>query len=160
MAQLGASEQLDEVTAGLCRGQRDSMAMVQGDLAEYSVRGTPSQTLSTTPPRVKIPADLKPWFEARQRFRLSHASVQMARELGLNPRKFDSLADVRGAPWKLPLPAFIAECYYKAHGRREPEHVRSLEQVISDKLAKKAQRRERKALRAGGEGAGSSEVQP
>jgi hypothetical protein len=27
------------------------------------------------------------WVEARQRYHLSHAQVQMARELGLNPRK-------------------------------------------------------------------------
>jgi hypothetical protein len=40
-----------------------------------------------------IPSKLQPWFEARQRFRLSHAHIQMARELGLNPRKFGSLAN-------------------------------------------------------------------
>jgi hypothetical protein len=39
----------------------------------------------------RIPAKLKPWFEARKRFKLSHAHTQMARELGMNPRKFGSL---------------------------------------------------------------------
>ena len=29
-----------------------------------------------------IPSKLQPWFEARQRFRLGHAHIQMARELG------------------------------------------------------------------------------
>ena len=104
-------------------------------------------TVSTKPARPRIPANLQPWFEARQRFRLSHATVQMARELGLNPKKFGKLADTRDAPWKVPLPEFIAECYYKAHKRREPERVLSLEQFISDTEAKKAQRKERKALR-------------
>jgi len=51
-----------------------------------------------------IPISLRPWIEARQRFRLSHAHVQMARELGLNPKKFGMLAgsvanfDVGGFP--------------------------------------------------------------
>src|SRR6202022_786379 len=41
----------------------------------------------------RIPTKLKPWFEARRRFKLSHAHTQMARELGMNPRKLGSLAD-------------------------------------------------------------------
>jgi hypothetical protein len=94
-----------------------------------------------------IQANLAPWFEARQRFHLSHAVVQMARELGLNPKKFGSLADTRGSPWKAPLPEFIAHCYYKAYKRESPAVVRSLEQVIKDNAAKKEQQRERKVLR-------------
>jgi hypothetical protein len=99
------------------------------------------------PTRLRVPANLQPWFEARRRYGLSHATVQMARELGLNPKKFSKLADTRGSPWKTPLPEFIAQCYYKAHKRMEPEHVRSLEQLIKDNEAKKAQRKARKALR-------------
>ena len=72
----------------------------------------------------------------------------MARELGLNPKKFGSLADTRASPWKAPLADFIAHCYYKAHKRHSPEVVRSLEQVLSDNEDKKARRRERKAQRA------------
>ena len=72
----------------------------------------------------------------------------MARELGLNPKKFGSLADTKASPWKAPLPEFIAHCYYKAHKRHSPEVVRTLEQVIIDTENKKAQRRERKAQRA------------
>src|SRR5258708_12642257 len=77
----------------------------------------------------RIPTKLKPWFEARRRFKLSHAHTQMARELGMNPRKLGSLADGGQEPWKLPLPEFIVECYRKSFGRSEPEHVRSLEEV-------------------------------
>src|SRR3979411_183341 len=76
----------------------------------------------------RIPTKLKPWFEARRRFKLSHAHTQMARELGMNPRKLESLADGGQEPWKLPLPEFIVECYRKRFGRSEPEHVRSLEE--------------------------------
>ena len=101
--------------------------------------------MKTTPKT--IPPNLQPWLEARKRFNLSHATVQMARELGLNPKKFGSLADTKGSPWKAPLAEFIAECYYKAHKRRLPELVRSLEQLIKDHEDKKSQRRERKAQR-------------
>jgi len=95
----------------------------------------------------RIPTKLKPWFEARRRFKLSHAHTQMARELGMNPRKLGSLADGGQEPWKLPLPEFIVECYRKSFGRSEPEHVRSLEEVVQaekrrrkDKQARKAQK--------------------
>src|ERR1700738_1029010 len=49
----------------------------------------------------RIPTKLKPWFEARRRFKLSHAHTQMARELGMNPRKLGSLAGGGQEPWKL-----------------------------------------------------------
>jgi hypothetical protein len=58
----------------------------------------------------KIPKSLPPqaqaWTEARQRYHLSHAQVQMARELGLNPRKLGKIANHRQEPWKArgPLP--------------------------------------------------------
>ena len=107
-----------------------------------------------------IPQNLQPWFEARKRFNLSHATVQMARELGLNPKKFGSLADTKGSPWKAPLAEFIAECYYKAHKRRSPELVRSLEQIIKDNEDKKARRHERKAERAELERAVQTETTP
>jgi hypothetical protein len=77
-----------------------------------------------------IPAKLQPWFEARRRFKLSNAHIQMARELGMNPKKFGSLANEHQAPWKLPLPEFIVECYRKRFGRSEPAQVRSLEEKI------------------------------
>ena len=79
-----------------------------------------------------IPPNLQPWFDARRRYNLSHATVQMARELGLNPKKFGSLADTKASAWKASLPEFIAHCYYKAYKRHSPEVVRSLEQVIID----------------------------
>lgn len=81
----------------------------------------------------RIPPKLQPWFEARRRFNLSDAHIQMARELGLNPKKFGSLASVSQAPWKLPLPEFIAECYRKRFGRSQPAHVRSLEEIVAGK---------------------------
>jgi len=57
------------------------------------------------------------WTEACQRYHLSHAQVQMARELGLNPRKLDKIANHRQEPWKAPLPQFIEDLYLKKFGR-------------------------------------------
>jgi hypothetical protein len=34
----------------------------------------------------RIPPELQKWIDARKRFHLSHAQVQMTRELGMNPR--------------------------------------------------------------------------
>jgi hypothetical protein len=93
----------------------------------------------------RIPASLLPWFEARKRFKLSHAQTQMARELGMNPRKLGKLANDKQELWKLPLPEFIAKCYRKRFGRSEPEQVRSLEEMIK---ADERRRRERKARKA------------
>jgi len=93
----------------------------------------------------RIPTKLKPWFEARRRFKLSHAHTQMARELGMNPRKLGSLADGGQEPWKLPLPEFIVECYRKSFGRSEPEHVRSLEEVVQAEERRRKEKQARKA---------------
>jgi hypothetical protein len=93
----------------------------------------------------RIPTKLKPWFEARRRFKLSHAHTQMARELGMNPRKLGSLANGGQEPWKLPLPEFIVECYHKSFGRSEPEHVRSLEEVVQAEERRRKEKQARKA---------------
>lgn len=60
------------------------------------------------------------WIEARRRHRLSHAHVQMARELGLNPKKLGKIDNHRQEPWKLPLPEFIEHLYFKRFGGRGP----------------------------------------
>jgi len=89
----------------------------------------------------RVPKKLQPWLEARKRFKLSHAHIQMARELGMNPRKFGSLANERQEPWKLPLAEFIAECYQKRFGRSRPEHVRSLEEIAKDDARRRQKKR-------------------
>jgi hypothetical protein len=38
-----------------------------------------------------IPPDLQIWIDARRRHNLSHAHVQMARELGMNPKKMGKI---------------------------------------------------------------------
>jgi hypothetical protein len=79
---------------------------------------------------VKKPkARLDAWVEAQKRFHLSDLHIQMARELGLNPKKFGGLANHRQEPWKLPLPEFIAECYVKRFHRERPAKVVPLAEV-------------------------------
>jgi len=83
----------------------------------------------------------QPWVEARERFHLSHAHIQMARELGLNPRKFGGLANNRQEPWKAPLPVFIADLYRKRFGKDRPDDVRPLEDILADRKRKEAVRK-------------------
>ena len=84
--------------------------------------------------RVVVPEKFKPWIEARDKYRLSHVQVQMARELGMNPRKLGSIANHKQEQWKSPLPEFIEQCYVKRFGKSEPEDVRSIEKKLELKL--------------------------
>jgi hypothetical protein len=84
----------------------------------------------------RIPPGLQPWIDARRKFRLSHAQVQMARELGMNPKKLGKLDNHDQESWKLPLPEFIGELYYKRFSKRRPDVVRSIEETAALKLAK------------------------
>jgi hypothetical protein len=88
------------------------------------------------------------WIQARRRHRLSHAHVQMARELGLNPKKLGKIDNHRQEPWKVPLPDFIEHLYVKRFGRERPEVVLSTEEraqkVKNKEVARKAARRARR----------------
>jgi len=92
----------------------------------------------------KIPEKYQRWIDARKSFHLSHVHVQMARELGLNPKKFGSLANTNQEPWKLPLPDFIEELYFKHFKKRKPDDVRSIEHMVSDYNRKKEKRRDQR----------------
>jgi len=59
------------------------------------------------------------WIDARKRYGLSDAHIKMARELGLNPKKFGKIANHRQEPWKVPLPQFIEEIYFKRFGSKK-----------------------------------------
>ena len=92
----------------------------------------------------KLSPKLQDWVEARQRHRLSHAHVQMARELGMNPRKLGKLDNHDQEPWKMPLPEFIAHLYFRTFGRERPETVMSIEERAAAQRARKAARKEAK----------------
>jgi hypothetical protein len=85
-----------------------------------------------------IPPKLQPWLAACTKYRLTHAQVQMARELGMNPQKFGSLANHRHELWKVPLPEFIEECYRKRFGKSQPADPRSIEERVAAQATKKA----------------------
>jgi hypothetical protein len=101
----------------------------------------------------KLAQDIQDWVDARRRYRLSHAHVQMARELGMNPKKLGKLDNHDQEPWKAPLPQFIEHLYSKRFGRERPEIVTSIEERARAQNAKKAARKEtrRQARAAGGE---------
>jgi hypothetical protein len=84
----------------------------------------------------RIPANLQPWIDARRKFRLSHEHVQMARELGMNPKKLGKLDNHDQEPWKLPLAEFIRKLYSKRFGKERPDAVRSIEETAAAKQAK------------------------
>ena len=96
---------------------------------------------------VRIPTDLQVWIDARKRFHLSHAQVQMARELGLNPKKFGSLANHEQESWKLPLPQFIEYLYFKHFRKNIPDTIISIEERARQIAAKKLARQKIKRTR-------------
>lgn len=102
-----------------------------------------------------IPAGLQSWIDARQRFGLSHAHVQMARELGMNPKKLGKLANHNQEPWKLPLPGFIATLYFKRFGNAGPDTVRTIEEIAAAKRAKKQKHKAGKSTSSGGQECGA-----
>ena len=77
---------------------------------------------------------------------MSHTHIQMARELGLNPNKFGSLSNSKQQPWKLPLPEFIEEIYFKRFKREAPVIVKSIEQTVKEKVRTKAESKARKEM--------------
>ena len=92
----------------------------------------------------KIPDKFQIWIDARKRFHLSHAQIQMARELGMNPKKFGSLANHKQEPWKAPLSTFIQECYFKQFKKKAPDRVLSVEDLIKLKAKKKEEKCQKK----------------
>lgn len=71
----------------------------------------------------------------------------MAREMGLNPKKFGKLDNHDQEPWKAPLPEFIEHLYFKRFGKERPDVVLSIEERFRKEEAKKAAKREKKLLR-------------
>ncbi len=102
--------------------------------------------------KVKIPDKFQIWMDVRKKYHLSHAHIQMARELGMNPKKFGKIANHKQEPWKAPLPVFIENLYFKRFGKKRPGEVKSIEQLAKAKQKKKAKRRKRKELEKQGVG--------
>ena len=67
--------------------------------------------------------NIEVWKKAKRRYHLSDMHIQMARELGLNPKKFGSLANHKQQPWKAPLQEFIEDLYFKHFKKEKPDEV-------------------------------------
>ena len=90
---------------------------------------------------------MQDWIAARKRHHLSHAHVQMARELGMNPKKLGKIDNHKQEPWKLPLPRFIEELYEDRFGKERPDLVLSTEDKVKHDAEKKERKREVKRHR-------------
>ena len=54
----------------------------------------------------------------------------MARELGMNPKRFDNMANTENKPWKLPLPKYIESLYEERFEKESPDVIISIEQIM------------------------------
>lgn len=91
----------------------------------------------------QLPSKLQPWLEARQKYRLTDTQIQMARELGLNPRKFGGYANHRQEPWKSPLGEYIQHLYFKRFKKEQPDRVTSLEEQVQEIQRKREEKKAR-----------------
>jgi len=65
----------------------------------------------------------EPPCRRQEKVSFSDKHIQMARELGMNPNKFGSLANHKQEKWKSPLPEFIEELYFKRFRKERPDVI-------------------------------------
>ena len=94
----------------------------------------------------KLPEKLQAWVDVRKTYHLSHLQIQMARELGLNPKKFSGLANTKQASWKEPLPVYIQTLYHKQISKTPPADVKSIEQLFLAQQQKKQEKKNAKLM--------------
>jgi hypothetical protein len=68
------------------------------------------------------PAYEQAWRDAKKICRLNARQVEMARALGMNPKKLPGLRPSPKEHWKLPVGEFIEECYSKQFGDDPLDH--------------------------------------
>ena len=94
------------------------------------------------------------WADAQKRHRLTNKQIQMARELGFDPRKLGKLDNQKQEPWKTPLPQHIENLYVKRFNREEPLIVKSIAELLKEDDIKRRERKKdkdrKRALRASG----------
>ena len=67
----------------------------------------------------------------------------------MNPKKFGGKANHRQEPWKVPLPQYIEELYFRRFKKEKPDNVRSIEQIVADKKRKRPERNKRRQQQRG-----------
>ena len=66
------------------------------------------------------------WIKAKKLYHLTDMHIQMARDLGMNPKKFGSLANHKQEKWKAPLSEFIEDIYFKHFKKVKPDIIEPL----------------------------------
>jgi hypothetical protein len=84
---------------------------------------------------------MQEWIDARKRHHLSDSQVQMARELGMNPKKLGKLDNHGQESWKMPLREYIEHLYLKRFGKPSPDKITSVEEQLRRAREKKKARR-------------------
>ena len=87
----------------------------------------------------RIPHKFKPWIEARRRHGLSHAQVQMARELNLDPKRLHTGAKKGDPAAKLPYPDLIERLYRERFNRATPLRIQTIEEMAAEHLRRRRQ---------------------
>ena len=87
------------------------------------------------------------WKDAQSRHRLSDRQVQMARELGFDPRNLGKLNNHKQEPWKTPLPQHIETLYLKRFNREEPLCVKTIAELLKEDEVKRVERKKAKNLK-------------
>lgn len=105
-------------------GLLDVAAFMEAEWAPDEVALAPAISTLDSPTTIVEASALT----ARKRHHLSHAHVQMARELGMNPATLGKLDNAEQEPWKLPLPAFIESLCRKRFDKDHPDVVHSIEE--------------------------------
>lgn len=88
----------------------------------------------------ELPPRLAAWSRARDRFALSPAQVQMARDLGLDPKRLGRLDRGDEDPG-VTIAERIERLYRDTFDREQPDLVESLEEIAARLEQKKAERR-------------------
>ncbi|HET54493.1 MAG TPA: hypothetical protein ENN33_04680 [Ignavibacteria bacterium] len=66
------------------------------------------------------------WVDAKRQYRLTDKHIQMARELGMNPKKLGKIANHKQEPWKTPLNEFIESLYFKNFKKTSPDNIQKI----------------------------------
>ena len=79
----------------------------------------------------KLSIKEREWVQLRQRYNLTHAQVQMARELDIVPRSLAKLTDMS-------VPTYVQRLYFEEFGRQSPKVVLSIEERAKQEQKEKA----------------------
>lgn len=94
----------------------------QGKLRPTELSFRPMRGVSVASKRRRY--DQEVWRNAKRICKLNARQVEMARALGMNPKKLPSLRPSPDQRWKLPVSEFIESCYCKRFGGDPLEHPR------------------------------------